>query len=222
MYSTNLSLIRPWTTGGPPKEVLLSILGLSHRFMMDSGVNWAIQAFDNLDSDNALTPASRLRLAFQYEIQQWILPAISTLIDQQNSRKQLRLIMNESIDQMGWRTYIIISKAIETIQAARSAVAITPPTVHHAPSCRKEQECNRVWIYFWLTTVLRRLFAADNPMSLASLPSFLQLESIRDFGEACKTLTLLHFNDTEVLKIESSVKEQASSRVWDLYQEGLM
>jgi hypothetical protein len=193
--------------------------------MMESGADWAIQALDCLELDKALTPANRLQLAYRYNIQQWILPAVSSLIDRQESRKRLRLITNGDIDQMGWRTYIIISKAVETVQAARTAVAITPPTVHHSPQCRlrqKEQDCNRAWAHFWHTTILRILLAAENPMSLACLPTFLQQENIKDFQDTCKTLTLFHFNSTEVLKVEVLVKEQVSSKIWELYQNGLM
>ncbi len=192
---------------------------------MEPSVDWAIQALDCLDSDQALTPANRLQLACRYKIERWILPAVSRLIDRQESRKRLRLITNDDIDQIGWRTYVIISKAVETVQAARTAVAITPPTVYHSPPCRlhqKEQDCNRAWAHFWHTTVLRVLLAADNPMSLACIPTFLQQENIKDFQESCKALTLFHFKSTDVLKVEASVKEQVSTKVWELYQMGLM
>ena len=208
--------------GHPPKEALLSILAISHRFMMDSGVDWAIQT---LDSDMMLTPANRLQLAFRYKIQKWILPAVSSLIDRQESRKRLRLITNNDIEQMGWRTYIIISKGVETVQAARTAVASTPPTVHHSPQCRlhhQESDCTQAWENFWRSKVLQALLAADSLMPLVSLPPFLQRTSIKNFHDTCKTLTLFHFNSTEVLKVETSVKEQVSLKVWELYQGGLM
>jgi hypothetical protein len=124
--------------------------------MMEAGVNWAIQALDCMDSDKALTPAYRLQLAFRYRIQQWILPAISALIDRQESKKRLRLMTNDDIDQMGWRTYIVISKGIEAVQAARTSVAITPPKVYHSPQCRlreKEHNCTQVWEDFWRSTI---------------------------------------------------------------------
>lgn len=218
-------MCRPWSVGRPPKEALLSILAISHRFMMDSGVDWAIQALDCLDSDAALSPTHRLQLAFRYKIQQWILPAVSSLIDRQVSRKQLRLFTNDDIDQMGIRTYIVISKGIEAVQSARTSVAITTPIVHHSPQCRlhqKDQDCTQAWVSFWLTTIPRTLLAADNPMPLQSLSSFLQQTSVKNVHDTCKTLTVFHFRSTEVVKVETMVKEQVSSKVWGYYEEGLM
>ncbi len=191
---------------------------------MDAGVEWAIQAFDSLDPDDALTPAHRLQLSFRYDLQQWVLPAVSGLMDGQVARKLLRLISNDDVEQMGLRTYILVVKGIETIQAARTSVAIRPPQTHHCPQCRfrdDEQKCNRAWRDFWLTTVSLIVLAPDHPEPLQSLITFLKNADIANFHDTCKTLTLSHFEETEVLKIETTVKERVASAIWDLYQQGL-
>ena len=192
--------------------------------MMDPGVNWAVGALDCLDSDIALEPAHRLQLAFRYKIQQWILPGVSSLIDRQISRKRLRLITNDDIDRMGFRTYVIISKGIEAVHAAQTSVAITPPTIYHSPQCRlhKEQDCTQAWQTFWDSCIPRALLAADNPMPLQSLSTFLEQKYIDNVHVACKILTIFHFKSTEVLKVETMVKEQVASKVWELYEAGLM
>jgi hypothetical protein len=85
--------------------------------MMDAGVNWAIQAFDSLDPENALTPAHRLQLSFQYDIQQWVVAAVSELMDpgRQVGRKLVRLISDDDMEQI---------VKVETTMKDRAASAI--------------------------------------------------------------------------------------------------
>ena len=191
--------------------------------MMDAGVEWAITAFDSLDLEDALTPAHRLQLSFRYDLRQWILPAVSGFMDRQIARKQLRLISSDDVEQMGLRTYMLIVKGIETIQAARTSVAIIPPCVHHCPECRvrdEESSCNRAWRDFWVVTIPLVILAPDNPRTLHSLVPFLTDAKIRNFRDTCKTLTISHFEQTDILSIETSVKDRIASAIWDLYQQG--
>ncbi len=191
--------------------------------MMDAGVEWAIQAFDSLNPEDALTPAHRLQLSFRYDLRQWILPAVSSLMDRQVARKQLRLISNDDIEQMGLQTYVLVVKGIETIQAARTSVAINPPPIHHCPQCHfrnEEQNCIRAWRDFWLTTVPLTILVPDHPKPLQSLVAILRNANIQNFHDTCKTLTLSQFEQTEVLKVESTVKDRVASAIWDLYQQG--
>jgi hypothetical protein len=191
---------------------------------MVASVEWAIQAFDTLGPEDALTPAQRLQLSFRYDIEQWVLVAVSGLMDRQVGRKLLRLISADDIEQMGVRTYTLIVKGVETIQAARTSVAINPPPTQHCPQCRfreDEQHCNRAWRDFWLTTVPFIVLAPDNPKPLLTLIPFLKAANIRNFHDTCKTLTLSQFEMTEVLKIETTVKERVASAIWDLYRQDL-
>jgi hypothetical protein len=204
--------------------VLISVLAFSHRFVMVASVEWAIQAFDTLGSEDALTPAHHLQLSFRYEIEQWVLVAVSGLMDRQIGRKLLRLISADDIEQMGVRTFTLIVKGVETIQAARTSVAINPPPTHHCPQCRfreDDEHCNRAWRDFWLTTVPFIVLAPDHPEPLLTLVPFLKTAKIGNFHDTCKTLTLSQFEQTEVLKIETTVKEHVASAIWDLYRQDL-
>jgi hypothetical protein len=223
LHDVNLLIsYRPWTAGRPSKAALLSVLAMSHRFMMDAGVSWAIQAFDCLDSEDALTPAHRLQLSFRYDLKQWILPAISAIMDQQVARRQLRLISSDDVEQMGVKTYILIVKGVEAIQAARVSVAINPPSAHHCPDCQEEYNCSRTWQEFWVSTVPLVVLAPDiRKPPLQSLVTFLRKANIKNYRDACKSLTLSHFEQTEVLKVESTVKDRVASAIWDLYSQGL-
>ena len=193
--------------------------------MLDAGVKWAIEALDTLDSEDTLTPVHRLELSFRYKIKDWILSAVSGLVDRQEGRKLLRLISNDDVKQMGTCSFILIVKGIEAIQAARTSVAINPPGTHHCPQCRlhqQEQICTRVWQDFWYTTIPHAILAPNQPLSLLSLVAFLQKAKINNLRDTCKSLTLFHFEKTDVLKVETSVKDRLASAIWELHQEGRM
>jgi len=193
--------------------------------MINSGIDWAIKALDSLDTEDALTPIERLRLSFRYKIQQWILPAVSGLMDRQVGRKQLHLISAEEIFEMGICTYSLIAKGMETIQATRMSVAINPPAARHCPQCRlhhEEEICAWAWKDFWLAVVPRVLLAADQPKPLQSLVAFLKEAKINNFWKTCKMLTLFNFEQMEVLKVEINVKDHVASSVWNFYEQGVM
>ncbi len=59
-------------------------------------------------------------------------------------------------------------------------------------------------------------------ITLQSLSTFLEQKYIDNVHVACKILTIFHFKSTEVLKVETMVKEQVASKVWELYEAGLM
>jgi len=205
--------------------VLLSVLAISHRFMLDAGVEWAIQALDSLDMEDSLTPSHRLQLSFRYDIEQWILPAVSCLVDWQAARKLLRLISNDDIEQMGVRTYALIVRGVEAIQAARTSVAITPPSIDHCPQCQihhEDRTCTRAWHDFWFTTIPLIILAPDHPKPLHSLVDFLRKTDIRNVRNTCKMLTLSQFEQTDILKIETTVKDRVATAIWDLHQKGLV
>jgi len=144
-------------------------------------------------------------------------------MDRQVARKQLCLISNDDVEQMGLQTYILVVKGVETIQAARTSVAINPPPTHHDPQCSLQEEhyCTRAWQDFWITTILLILLAPDQSKPLQSLIDFLRKADIRNLRDSCKMLTLSHFKQTDVLKIETTVKERVSTAIWDLHQKGL-
>jgi hypothetical protein len=216
---------RPWSSARPSKAVLLSVLAITHRFMMDAGVEWAIRALDSLDMEDSLTPAHRLQLSFRYEIKQWILPAVSGLVDRQAGRKLLRLISNDDVEQMGVRTYTLIVRGVEAIQAARTSVAITPSAIDHCAQCQinhEDRACTRAWHDFWVATIPLIVLAPDHPKPLHSLVDFLKKTDIRNVRNACKILTLSQFERTDILKIETTVKDRVAAAIWDLHQKGVM
>jgi hypothetical protein len=210
-----------WTTAA-----LLSILAISHRFMIDAGVEFSINGLDSLDSEEALKPAHRLQLGCRYKVEKWIFRAVDDIFDRQVGRKQLRLIRNDDIDQMGVRAFVLIAKGIETVQASRTSVALNVPTVYHSPQCRlsqqREQDCNHAWREFWRAIVPQILLAAQQPTPLQELAGFLRRTEIKHVDNACKVLTLFHFEKASVLTVELDARKHVASSIWDLYQQGYM
>ena len=152
-----------------------------------------------------------------------VVAAVSDLMDpgRQVARKLVRLISDDDIEQMGVRTYTLIIKGIEAIQAARASIAINPPPIQHCPECDEEQNCNRAWQNFWFSTIPRIVMAPDHPRSLQSIITLLGDVNIKNFRAKCKTLTLSDFEQTEIVKVETTMKHRAASAIWDLYKQDL-
>jgi hypothetical protein len=219
-------MIRPWSSEQPSKAALLSILAISHRFMMDSGVEWSIRGLDSLDPEEAITPSHRLQLAFRYKIEKWVFRAVNDIFDRQAGRKQLRSITNEDIENMGVRTFVLIAKDIETVQASRISVVVNAPIAYHSPHCslnqQRERDCAHAWRDYWRTIVPQMLLAADQPTPLQDLAAFLRHTEIRHVENACKLQILSQFEQAGVLTIEPTVRKHVASSIWDLYQQGYM
>ena len=65
------------------------------------------------------------------------------------------------------------------------------------------------------------ILAPDCPKPLLSLITFLKDADIKNVHDTCKTSMLSHFEQTEVLNIETTVKDRVASEIWDLYQQHL-
>jgi hypothetical protein len=219
-------MTRPWSSEQPSKAALLSILAISHRFMMDSGVEWSIHALDSLNPEEALTPSHRLQLAFRYKIENWVIRAVDDIFDRQVGRKQLRIITTEDIEQMGMRTFVLIAKGIETVQASRISVVVNAPLPSHSPHCsliqQKERDCAHAWRDFWRTVVPQMLLAADQPTPLQDLATFLCRTEVKNVENTCKLQILMQFEKAGVLTIKLNVRKHVASSIWDLFQQGYM
>ena len=186
--------------------------------MIDAGVEWAIQAFDSLGPEEALTPAQRFELCFRYDIKKWIMPAVSGLVDRQFHWKLLRLISNDEIDQMGIRIYNTIVRGIENIYAARTKFAINcPPSYHDSEKCPDTASCDLAWRTFWFMKVAPSVLANNGPISLGSIIPTLEKEKIENFHEACQKLTLVYFASSDEHNIVTAVKNKVVSEIMKLF-----
>jgi hypothetical protein len=218
-------MIRPWSSEQPSKAALLSILAISHRFMMDSGVEWSIRGLDSLGPREAITPSHRLQLAFRYKIKKWVVRAVDEIFEGQPGRIYLRGFTYDDMEQMGMRTFGLIAKGIETVLTSRVSVAVNAPLAYHSPHCslpNQQRDCAHAWRDFWRTIVPQMLLAANQPTPLQDLAAFLRHTAVPNVENACKLQILLQLEKAGVLTIEPIVKKHVASSIWDLYQQGYM
>ena len=193
---------------------------------MNTGVEWSINRLDSLASEEALTPAHRLQLAFRYKIEKWIRRAVGDIFDRQEGGEQLGLLSNADIEQMGMHAFVLIANGIEMVKASRISVALDVPTAYHSPQCRlspqRERDCTYAWGNFWCGSVGQVLLAADQPTPLHDLAGFLRHTEAENVDNACKLLSLSNFEKIGVHLVELTARKEVASGIWELYQEGHM
>ncbi|KAG2356761.1 hypothetical protein BDR07DRAFT_1491510 [Suillus spraguei] len=133
----------------PPEEpFLVTILKVSHLWMISNSIKFAIDGLENL----TLHPTHRLELAQLYPIPQWIAPAICEIISQ-----SLTNTTDTKAAQMGFKVYTIIARAKEVMDC----------------STRLHSRCKEAWSGFWWKKVARAILYPTNPLSLTQTLQFI-------------------------------------------------
>ncbi|KAF9455709.1 hypothetical protein BDZ94DRAFT_1315916 [Collybia nuda] len=98
-----------WTPLPPNEATLVDILKVSHRWMVEQGVAYAIHHLEQL----GLPAPHRLELARRFQIVTWIRPAVQSLLD---IHQPLSSFSSETdVEYMGPKVYTIITRARELI-----------------------------------------------------------------------------------------------------------
>lgn len=158
----------------------VNLLKLSRLWQIHEGAEYAIRELDVLP----LSCARRLQLARMYTIEEWIEPAVHTML----VYRDFRLVSDEEVDQMGLRVFHILTKGREWLHREKRLVAITPWPMAIKPSreCEDHSTCRVHWKKAWKDSVAAALLHPDHPIRLDNLPTFVEKTEIPGVSINCK------------------------------------
>jgi hypothetical protein len=130
-----------WTPGPPTLERLIAILKLSTFYDIEDGRDYAII---NLDTRGDLCPATRLHLARNYRVGQWIYPGFQQLVS-----VPILSLTREDIEAIQTQTFIVLVRTKARIDHHRQTCAVKAPPVVHGDGCMGRNDCERAWQNAW-------------------------------------------------------------------------
>lgn len=172
---------------------------------IESSISWAIQKLDQL----SLTPARKLELAQTYAIMNWIGPAMRELL-----QHPLTAASDTEICQIGFRGFIILAKAKETLERHRKSLAAHPPAleIQPSPTCSlvAHHKCTDAWRAFWWKRIARVLLHPTNPLAFGQVIRFITDSPHPDnLNQACKECMIAHMRESGGLEMEEQIFQGA-------------
>ncbi|KAJ6571527.1 hypothetical protein B0H19DRAFT_937253 [Mycena capillaripes] len=193
----------------PSLEYYISILHMSRKYTIASGIRYAIA---NLPTHRGFTPAIQLRLARQYSIPHWADLGFRSLVC-----RRLTSITQADAENMGVVAYHKLVQVRCAVEELDLGLAFNPPTVFHSPGCLDENVCTRLWETAWWMGYAKQLLHPENVKD-----RFMILDSmdrskgiVAHMGPHCLTNTLASiweenpFNDDEGIVTQASAELKA-------------
>ncbi|KAJ7769848.1 hypothetical protein B0H16DRAFT_1881722 [Mycena metata] len=141
------------------ERVFTNLLKLSDKWIVDAGRAYAIK---NLE-DIILPPSRRLELAGQFNISDWVHPAVKSILDH-----KLTDLTRQDRECLGIEVFAIIVRAKEYMDVALKSTANVAPTMTADPSweCTDHKSCVKVWKRLWRDEIGWKLLHPKFPMRL--------------------------------------------------------
>lgn len=136
-FSALLSQNSDWEPLPLSEDLLVDILAVSHMWNIKSGMIFAKTRLEELQPP--FHPIRQLQLAFKYNIQEWIAPAVEAIV----GGSLATLITNEDAEVIPYLVLLILAKAREALLLEWNCVALYPPPFNC--SCQKSITCTRKW-----------------------------------------------------------------------------
>lgn len=153
---------------------------------------WSIElgryeAIERLPKCPDLTPCLRMELARQYDIEEWIGPSFSALVD-----RELNSFSPKEIEAMGMDVYVVLSQTIERIAKERLYVAYVCPDTRKAEQCQLEehQACIKDWQNSWWDGFSKHLLHPEKFLWGENAIAKLQAGNFTVMKESCLDLTI--------------------------------
>lgn len=177
-------LYSPWETLNiPALQGNLDILHISHMWLMQEGVDYAVGQLEMVN----LHAARRLELSRRYDIAHWLDQAIRDLL-----LMPLTVISTDNIPLagLGVPTFCAIACAKEVIEENRRKVSVClpyPKDMGTAPYCSDADQCKNVWFTVWVREVCRLVHRNRiRYMPLCDLPDYFRSLPINGMHPRCK------------------------------------
>ena len=128
-----------------------------------------------------------MELARQYDIDEWIGPSFSALVD-----RDLNSFGPGEIEAMGMDVYVVLSQTVERIAKERLYVAYVCPDTRRAEQCHPEQHlaCIRDWQNSWWGGFAKHLLHPEKFLWGEDAIAKLQAGNFKTMKESCLDLTI--------------------------------
>ena len=129
----------------------------------------------------------RLQLATNYEIWDWVTPAVQELL-----RTPLSSLSNGDLDHINIRLYSIIAKAKEAIERQHKLIAACPPSLpkdsqdFQTAWCVSHATCAKVWADTWWKVVACSILHPLMPLDVNTIVDFLKTIEHKGMLSPCK------------------------------------
>ncbi|KAL1725616.1 hypothetical protein EV714DRAFT_277326 [Schizophyllum commune] len=140
------------------ETLCVDLLMFAHRWEDARIKTSAVQALETCD----LRPVRRLQLARQFDIYDWVLPAVRRLIP-----SCINNISRGDIEAMHAVVFHIIACGREKYLEAQIARVYVAPSLEKDPPydpAHKHKDCQTVWKQYWWNTIARRSLAPAMPL----------------------------------------------------------
>ncbi|KAJ3531852.1 hypothetical protein NMY22_g7984 [Coprinellus aureogranulatus] len=190
-------------------QFLFDVLELSHYFMMDDGIEYAVTRFD---ARRCLSPPLRIRLGREYGITKWVEPAARQLLDD-----SLASITAKDAEDMGFQVFFLISSTKARIDELRKAMAFTPPGVVKDPQCPSLGRCEDEWkekgAMQWWAALGPHLLRPDVATVGASLMANVEQLAFSGVCEACQTRTISWMKERKMFDLDTKLVEECIIKI---------
>ncbi|KAJ7465666.1 hypothetical protein FB451DRAFT_1402676 [Mycena latifolia] len=188
-----------------PLQYYFSVLHLSKLWRIPSGIKYTIL---HLPSHPDFTPAIQIRLSRQYDITDWADPAFRNLV-----QRPLSQITLSDAEHMGVVAYYKLVQVKCKLEEHKVGLAFNPPDVYHSFSCMDENECSRLWEWFWWAGYAKHLLHPENKKTPAAIMLELDVKKgiIARMKPACLENTLEAIWDQNPFNDEKEFVDEAAS-----------
>ncbi len=150
---------------------------------IQDGIKFARHWLEQLE----IPATERIKLAKQYEIRDWVAPALKELL-----KSPLNNLSNDDLNHINVRIYCIIAKAKEAMERQRKIIAAYPPSLpkdshdFQTAWCASHVTCGKVWTDTWWRVVARSILHPLDPLDLNKVVDFLKTVDHRGMSTNCK------------------------------------
>lgn len=180
---------------------------------MEAGTKYAIHGLDNLM--DPLAPARRLELARQFQIREWIAPAVQILMNTP--------LMSISIDnrtRIGHNILLLFAEAREALELKRKLLSAVPPNIPEdyplTVWCESHSRCIKVWDDIWFRTISRALLHPQTPLPFDDAISFITQTPHPGMRSECKQDFLDWLVREDAFRDQRNITERVLNAVYQL------
>lgn len=163
--------------------MLCNVLKLATMWEMDKTRSWVIHQLDH-----AIHPATKhIQLALNSHVDHWVCPALISLLCKKPSTFTLL-----EIKELGFKTYIIFTRAKEALDDKQKLLAAKAPPLPAPPTteCQSHKRCKQIWKELWMRKINKHLLAADEPVDLIDLPAYIENLDCMEMTPCCKVAVI--------------------------------
>lgn len=202
-------------------EYLIAVLKLSSQWGMEGGRSWAIGHITELGY--RCDPALRLRLARQYNVDEWVMPALRLLL---SLTLPLVALRNVSSQWLSYPEYELIACSKEGLEKERKMLALFPLRLDttndprgelKGADCVSHGECARIWKKQWKKYIGEPMLHPDSLFAYTFDDAKEKMEGHEFNGmtKSCRDLCIRKVLDSGVFDILETYAKRAYTRLRD-------